>query len=70
MIRLVPLLLLLSACAAPGSYSLDRGAANYDDLQRASELCRQRGGHIEPTGQGDPYQLSNYTCVIDKKGGS
>ena len=67
--RLVPLMLLaLGACAsAPNdSYSLGRGIASYDDLRRATETCNTRGGVIQPKSQGDPAQLSNYTCVITK----
>ena len=63
------LLLALAACAAPGSgsYSLGAGMASYDDLRRASDTCKERGGHIEPINKGgDPAQLSNYLCVIDK----
>jgi len=68
MIRLIPLLLLLGACStqADDSYSLGRGIVSYDELRRASETCKARGGVIEPKSQGDPAQLSNYTCVIAK----
>jgi hypothetical protein len=67
MIRTLPILLLLAACgtAQTTSYALGGGVATYDELQRATELCRERGGRIEPHGKGGyPYQLSNYTCVI------
>ena len=62
-------LLALSACGTPqtDSYALGRGVANYDELARATEDCRARGGTIKPpTNGGDPTQLSNYTCVIAK----
>ena len=66
--RALSLLMLLAACAAPAndSYSLGRGIASYDELRRATETCQGRGGSIRPTNQGDPAQLSNYTCVIGK----
>ena len=67
MTKLIPLLLLLSACGTPqtDSYGLGRGIATYDELARATEACRARGGTIRPPSTGgDPAQLSNYTCVI------
>ena len=67
MTRVLPLLLLLTACASPAmdSYSLGRGIATYDELARQTAICQSRGGTIRPAGQGgDPTQLSNYTCVI------
>ena len=69
MTRLLPVLLLLSACGTPqtDSYGLGRGIATYDELARATETCRARGGTIVPPSTGgDPAQLSNYTCVIAK----
>jgi hypothetical protein len=68
MIRALPFLMLLAACATPAesSYSLGRGVATYDELRRQTELCRERGGTIRPTEQGDPTQLSNYDCVIPR----
>jgi hypothetical protein len=69
MIRvLIPTLLLLGACAtqADDSYSLGRGIVSYDELRRQTGICQERGGRIEPKSEGDPAQLSNYTCVISK----
>jgi hypothetical protein len=68
MTRALGLLLLLGACASPAydSYSLGHGIATYDELRRRTEVCQARGGAIKPSGQGDPYQLSNYTCVIPR----
>ena len=66
MIRALPIL-LLAACGTvqTDSYSLGRGVATYDELARATEACRARGGTIRPPSTGgDPAQLSNYTCVI------
>ena len=62
-------LLALTACGTPqtDSYSLGRGIATYDELARATEGCRERGGTIKaPTNGGDPTQLSNYTCIVAK----
>ena len=41
MTRLLPVLLLLSACGTPqtDSYGLGRGIATYDELARATEAC-------------------------------
>ena len=69
MIRALPILLLLGACGTvqTDSYSLGRGVATYDELARATETCRARGGTIRPPSTGgDPTQLSNYTCVIGR----
>ena len=62
------ILLLLAACApAQTEYSLGRGTLSYDELRRATDDCKARGGRIEPAGEGgDPTQLSNYVCVIPK----
>ena len=67
MIRVLIPLLLLTACAAPTtSYSLGQGIASYDELRRQTEACNARGGTIRPSGQGDPAQLSSYSCVIPR----
>ena len=68
MIRALAPLLLLAACATPEteSYPLGRGIASYDELRRQTEICNARGGAIKPTEQGDPAQLSNYTCVVPR----
>ena len=69
MIRTLPILLMLAACGTvqTDSYALDRGVATYDELARATETCRARGGTIRPPSTGgDPTQLSNYTCVIGR----
>ena len=69
MMKLLPLL-LLAACATPqtDSYALGQGVATYDELARATEACRARGGTIRaPTNGGWTAQLSNYTCVIPRQ---
>ena len=61
MTKLIPILLLLSACGTPqtDSYGLGRGIATYDELARATEACRARGGTIRPPSTGgDPAQLA------------
>ena len=58
--------LLLGACASESSYSLGQGTVSYDELQRQTEACKARGGTIQPNGQSEPSQLSNYSCVIPR----
>ncbi len=65
--------LALSACqavTAPDmSYSLGDGVVAYDDLRRAGDKCKADGGTIRfKQDGGDPAQLSNYTCVVPRKG--
>jgi hypothetical protein len=49
------------------SYQLDPGAADYDSLRRATELCKTRNGTLVPRKDADLTELSDYSCVIDKR---
>ena len=49
-----------------GSYRLEGGTADYDALQRATTLCRARGGALEPRKDADLTELSDYSCVVPK----
>ncbi|HEX6859183.1 MAG TPA: hypothetical protein VF138_03145 [Caulobacteraceae bacterium] len=62
----LPLLLLLSACATQTSYSLGDGIASYDELKRATAECQAKGGTVRPGGQGDTTRLNYYNCVIPR----
>ena len=79
MIRLLliaTLSLTCAACASAGesasdgaknrSYQLDPGPADYDALQRASALCKTRGGSLVPRKDANLEQLSDYSCIIAK----
>jgi hypothetical protein len=66
-------LVTLAACASGGassqSYSLGRGVVNYDELRRVGDKCKADGGTLQAKQDGgDPFQLSNYTCVVLRKG--
>ena len=63
----------LGACSSSGassqSYSLGRGVVNYDELRRVGDKCKADGGSLQAKQDGgDPFQLSNYTCVILRNG--
>ena len=70
------LCLTCTACATAGqnadqgakgrSYQLDSGVADYDSLQRATALCKSRGGTLVPVKDANLEHLSDYTCVIPK----
>jgi putative hemolysin len=48
------------------SYQLDPGTADYDSLQRATALCKSRGGTLVPRKDANLEELSDYSCVIPK----
>ena len=46
-------LLTLTACGSAGSYGLGDGDASYDEIKKATEACKARGGVIELKTGGD-----------------
>ncbi len=59
------LLFLTSACTG-GSYGLSDGDASYDEIRKASDDCKAKGGEIRLKSGGDNRELSDYECKIPK----
>ena len=59
-------LLTLTACGSAGSYGLGDGDASYDEIKKATEACKARGGVIELKTGGDSHDLSAYECKVGK----
>jgi hypothetical protein len=54
----------LAACSTASTEPLGTGIASYDNLRSANTACAARGGLVKPRPDGDPAQLSDYSCVI------
>jgi len=54
----------LSACGTGSSEQLGTGIASYDALRTSQAQCATRGGAIKLQQNGDPAELSDYSCVI------
>ena len=54
----------LAGCSTGVSEPLGSGIASYDALRDANVACITRGGTVRPRQEGDPAQLSDYSCVI------
>ena len=54
----------LCACGTGSSEQLGTGIASYDALRTSQAQCQARGGSIKLQTNGDPAELSDYSCVI------
>ena len=59
-------LLVLTGCGSAASYGLGEGDASYDEIKKATDACKAKGGVIQLKTQGDPHDLSAYECKVEK----
>jgi hypothetical protein len=71
-LAIAALLVTLAACgtndAAEGNAWYQIGDANYDQIKRADDACKAKGGTFQLKPNGDATHMGDYECAMPPKG--